>query len=550
MVTYCESDVRLLEEGCLTFKRLFEAKTGFNPFDHMTIASACNRDLRMNRMIPNSLASEPVGGWRNKINQSHVALEWLTWCDHQLRQKALSQLTPEDLEAEDMMARAYPDHPHPAHRPHLQHVGNAGEYHVPGTPFTVDGFHFETNTVYEFHGCFWHGCPKCYPVRHEKHLRLYDRTMQDVYEKTQAEIATIREKGYNVHEMWECQWSQLKQIQPEVQTYVDTLQFVAPLNPRDGFCGGRINAIKLYHRVTNDQKVHYTSLYPWVNKTCVYPKGHPVFISQPGHTDIRRYFGIVQCQVLAPYELYHPVLPHRHGGKLTFPLCGACVEEEMAKPPLERSYQCAHSDDQRILTGTWCTPELKKAVELGYEIQYIHEVWHFPQVQEGLFKDYVNTWLKIKQEASGWPDWVGDDETKRQWYIHDNYQNEGILLQYHKIEHNPGLRALAKMMLNSMWGKFGQRLNKTQVKDFNDPQKFHNFLHSDALDVRHVSVVNDNIVEAHYQLQEEDIPVSPNLNVFVACFTTFWARLRLYEALELLGQRVLYFDTDSVIYLE
>ena len=223
LVAYCESDVRLLKEGCLTFKRLFEAKTGFNPFDHMTIASACNRDLRMNRMIPNSLASEPVGGWRNKINQSRVALEWLTWCDHQLRQQALSQLTPEDLEAEDMMARAYPDHPHPAHRYHLQHVGNAGEYHVPGTPFTVDGFHPETNTICEFHGCFWHGCPKCYPIRYEKHLRLHDRTMQDVYEKTQAKIATLRGKGYNVHEMWECQWSQLKKTQPDVQTYVATL---------------------------------------------------------------------------------------------------------------------------------------------------------------------------------------------------------------------------------------------------------------------------------------------------------------------------------------
>ena len=59
LVAYCESDVRLLKEGCLTFKRLFEAKTGFNPFEHMTIASACNRDQRMNRMIPDSLASEP-----------------------------------------------------------------------------------------------------------------------------------------------------------------------------------------------------------------------------------------------------------------------------------------------------------------------------------------------------------------------------------------------------------------------------------------------------------------------------------------------------------
>jgi len=40
LVAYCESNVRLLKEGCLTFKHLFEAKTGFNPVEHVTIASA------------------------------------------------------------------------------------------------------------------------------------------------------------------------------------------------------------------------------------------------------------------------------------------------------------------------------------------------------------------------------------------------------------------------------------------------------------------------------------------------------------------------------
>ena len=126
LVVYCKSDVRLLKEGCLTFKRLFEAQAGFNPFDHITIASACNRDLRMNRMILNSIASEPVRGWKNRVNQSNVALEWLTWCQQQ----------------------------------NIQHAGNAGEYRIPDTNFHVDGFDFTTNTVYEFHGCFWHGCPR------------------------------------------------------------------------------------------------------------------------------------------------------------------------------------------------------------------------------------------------------------------------------------------------------------------------------------------------------------------------------------------------------
>ena len=167
--------------------------------------------------------------------------------------------------------------------------------------------------------------------------------------------------------------------------------------------------------------------------------------------------------------------------------------------------------------------------------------------REGLFRDYVNTWLKIKQEASGWPAGV-ETEEERQSYIEDYYKHEGIRLEYAKIEHNPGLRTLAKMMLNSMWGKFGQRLNKTQVRAFDDPHQFHQFLDTDTLDVRNVFVINDDKVEVHYQYQDEDIPVSPNLNIFVACFTTCWARLRLYTALEKLGQRVLYYDTDSVIY--
>ena len=258
----------------------------------------------------------------------------------------------------------------------------------------------------------------------------------------------------------------------------------------------------------------------------------------------------MQRKVLPPRQLYHPVLPYREHGKLTFPLCGLCPEREMRKPMLNRTCVCPHTDDARALVGTWCTPEVEKAVELGYKIMHIYEVWHFPEKQEGLFKDYVNQWLKIKQEASGWPECVGNDEAKRQQYIRDYEEREGIKLEYHKIQKNPGLRALVKMMLNSMWGKFDQRLNKTQLREFDDPEQFHKFLDSDAVDARNVSVINDQLVEVHYEHKEEDIPILPNLKIFMACFTTCWARLHLYEALELLGDRVLYFDTDLVIYIE
>ena len=97
-------------------------------------------------------------------------------------------------------------------------------------------------------------------------------------------------------------------------------------------------------------------------------------------------------------------------------------------------------------------------------------------------------------------------------------------------------------------GKFGQKPNKTQVKEFTDPVAFSQFHESDKHNIRYVSVLNEQRVEIHYKHQLKDDPISPNLNIFVACFTTCWARLRLYEALDLLQERVLYFDTDSVVF--
>ena len=217
---------------------------------------------------------------------------------------------------------------------------------------------------------------------------------------------------------------------------------------------------------------------------------------------------------------------------------------------LERSYVCHHTPEQRQITGTWCTPELEKAVEKGYQILHIHEVWHFPEEQQrvGLFQEYVNTWLKIKEEASGWPEYVGNDPDRQQEHVAKYYEKEQIQLDPAKIEKNPGLRTLAKMMLNSMWGKFGQKPNKTQVKEFDDPVKFHKFHDSDKYDIRYVSVLTEQRVEIHYKHQLQDNPVSPNLNIFIACFTTCHARLKLYEALNQLQECTLYFDTDSVIF--
>ena len=63
----------------------------------------------------------------------------------------------------------------------------------------------------------------------------------------------LESRGYQVKQMWECQWAELKQSDPVVRDFVNKLDIVAPLNPRDAFCGGRTNAIKLYHQTEADE---------------------------------------------------------------------------------------------------------------------------------------------------------------------------------------------------------------------------------------------------------------------------------------------------------
>ena len=56
-------------------------------------------------------------------------------------------------------------------------------------------------------------------------------------------------------------------------------------------------------------------------------------------------------------------------------------------------------------------------------------------------------------------------------------------------------------------------------------------------------------MEVHYRAKDECEELNVNTIVFIAIFTTFWARLRLYEASELLGKQVIHYDTDSVLYV-
>ena len=72
--------------------------------------------------------------------------------------------------------------------------------------YSVDGYCAETRTVYEFLGCYYHGC-KCQPFRNVKPLTS-GKALAERYERTLARIEQLKRAGYNVKVQWECEFEE------------------------------------------------------------------------------------------------------------------------------------------------------------------------------------------------------------------------------------------------------------------------------------------------------------------------------------------------------
>ena len=80
--------------------------------------------------------------------------------------------------------------------------GHGGERWIGKRP--VDGYNHEKKLVLQYHGCYWHGCPKCYPDR-DKIIERGDRTREDLFQATKRRTAYLRKEGYRVIECWACE---------------------------------------------------------------------------------------------------------------------------------------------------------------------------------------------------------------------------------------------------------------------------------------------------------------------------------------------------------
>ena len=307
---YCKSDVQLLREGCLKFAQDTKQEAGFNPLTQcITIAASCHYFWRNFQMRPKTIAVEPVHGWGGmKVNQRKIGLQWLYLEDLKLGGNR------------------------------IKHSRNGGEQvlQIKGGRVKVDGYDPLTKTVFEFQGCEYHGCRKCKPNnRHTKTFHHPDRTVEEIFQVTQRKTELLKQAGYIVVEKWECDFRKEMKQNETLQEQIEKMLWVSPLEPRDGFYGGRTGMAKCHYQAEENEEILYedfTPLYPTNNKYATYLIGHPQIIVNPPDQNIVHCFGIAKVDVLAPEKLLHPVLPVKLDEKLLFPLCVRCAEDQVERP--------------------------------------------------------------------------------------------------------------------------------------------------------------------------------------------------------------------------
>ena len=99
---------------------------------------------------------------------------------------------------------------------HIHHAmcGHGGERQILGA--SVDGYASNPEIIFQYHGCLWHGCRRCFPDRNTK--ICHGKTREQTFIATMKRTQTLREAGYQVIEQWECDDQNTKERNPQKQT--------------------------------------------------------------------------------------------------------------------------------------------------------------------------------------------------------------------------------------------------------------------------------------------------------------------------------------------
>jgi len=367
-------------------------------------------------------------------------------------------------------------------------------------------------------------------------------TFGGVAEDTEWFIYTLM-KNYateRVHVTWEHELHET-----DFNDYEKTLGNMAV--HREMFYGGRAEVFKVFANAEllpgyEIKHMDVRSLYP---DRC---RSIETFVGVPNHLcgkeiDRRRvidsesddrYMGYVRCTVIPNQNCLLGLLPFHdpESKRLTFPL--------------------------NQMTGTWGTEELRLAWQNGYDISDIFEVYHWPPEERSnaFFWGFVNYFYRIKMEAEGWKKLGGSsenpsEEDKVRLVQEMGVENRGLsLVRPERVKKNETLRAMAKLMLNSNWGKYGQNAHTdhfTTIYGYRDFSSLWNDPHIDRTKMcfRYLS---DGVFKVKYNTYDDFAEPNSRTNIHIAAQVTESARVVLMSKMIEWGpSQICACDTDSIM---
>jgi len=257
--------------------------------------------------------------------------------------------------------------------------------------------------------------------------------------------------------------------------------------------------MRLHYKACENENIEYVdvmSLYPYICNYFKFPVGHPFIQVGEECKDEEaclRMDGLIKYSIVPPQRLHNPVPPFKCNKNLIFYMCRSCALTSA-------SGKCKPTEDEKepALTVTCVLDEVRLAVEKGYKILEIYEVYEYkvtqfnPESDEGgLFADYIITFLKLKAQASGYPGRVRSPEDE-ELYDETFRESEVIRLDKKSIRGNAAKCGLVKLCLNSMWGNLTERNYWKQTKVISEPKELFRFRATPSTEVLNLMFANDN----------------------------------------------------------
>lgn len=323
--------------------------------------------------------------------------------------------------------------------------------------------------------------------------------------------------------------------------------------------GGRTDVRQRYTK-GKMKYVDIVSLYPYVQFTKEYPTGTPMThwdydLTLPEDLTTLEWetyslkCSIVKIDIDVVKYIHHPVLV------CNCPSSGfKFVDEE------KTAIDCTKKDgklvavlyNMRNLTTTGA--ELFYALKSGvYKLLKIHRADIYTP-RSDLFTKYYQKCFTEKIYASGYQ---GREEDWEQ-FKREAFELLGIILDRNKMCRNEGMRLLAKFCANSLWGKLVQNAISKMIymgaglEDMQEyiTQNYNGFVETSMSSFITVGPYNPDqaqYIETECTLKDYR-PVAAKSSYPVGVYVAAWGRLELWKTLHQLGERVVYHDTDSIIY--